>query len=90
MIIAKYEIGRYLDKIGISYFATGTVTRISATGETVYNYFKCDIKQPLLDNVKKHFPNMIVLNSKPQYAPEIKHVLLCFKKGQRVKFIERV
>jgi hypothetical protein len=79
----KRDIGQFLSKIGVNYYATGTLDHKLENGKTVkvYDFFKTDkltIEQQNM--IRAQIKDCCFKLSVSQYAPEQRKALICIPK----------
>lgn len=83
----KSQIPSFLYRCGVSYHANGVINyQHNGKFYKVYDYYKTDIiTQDQIAAIAKEIPDLQVMGSRSQYAPEIKSVLVCIPKAALYK-----
>lgn len=72
------DAAKRLYDAGVNYYATGT---LSQDGETLFDYYMADaVDESQLTTLKQYCPAVQLKESRAEYAPEQKRVLVCFPK----------
>lgn len=83
----KYQISQaapFLYRAGVSFHATGTLKR---DGLKLFDYYKADkISAAQKAAILKWCKDVRFFSSSPEYAPELKSVMICFPKAAFYKY----
>lgn len=79
--VSNTMIGGFLYDIGVSYHDYGTLD-CAKTKRKLYDYYKCNsISAEQKETILENIPDAIFKTSSPEYAPELKRVVVCIPKA---------
>lgn len=79
--VTNTMVGSFLYNLGISYHEYG-VLKCSKTKRKLYDFYKCDsVTSEQHAKIVESIPDAEFKTASPQYAPELKRVLVCIPKA---------